>query len=153
MNTAAVLNPGLIDEARQAVGSQCVVVSIDAKREGYGWRVYTHGAKRATGLDVVAWASRAAALGAGEILLTSIDRDGVRTGYDLALTRAVSDAVDVPVIASGGAGSAGDMARAFTEGGAEAALVAGMLHDGTTTVAALKQGMRAAGLLVRGAEA
>ena len=153
MNTAAVLRPDLIAEAREAVGSQCVVVSIDAKREGDGWRVYTHGAKRATGLEAVAWARRAAALGAGEILLTSIDCDGARTGYDLAMTRAVSDAVDVPVIASGGAGSARDVARAFTEGGAEAALVAGILHDGTITVAALKRGMRAAGLLVRGAEA
>jgi cyclase len=153
MNTAAILRPALIDEAREAVGSQCVIVSIDAKREGDVWRVYTHGAKRATGLDAVAWARQAAALGAGEILLTSIDRDGLRTGYDLAMTRAVSDAVDVPVIASGGAGCARDVVRAFTEGGAEAALVAGILHDGTTSLAALKQGMRAAGLLVRGAEA
>jgi cyclase len=115
--------------------------------------VYTHGGKRPTGLDAVAWARQAATLGAGEILLTSIDRDGARTGYDLELTRAVADAVDVPVIASGGAGSGLDLVRAFTEGGAEAALVAGMLHDGTTTVSALKQEMRAAGLLVRGVEA
>ena len=153
MNTAAVLRPALIGEAREAVGSQCVVVSIDAKQEGDRWRVYTHGAKRPTGLDAVAWARQAAALGAGEILLTSIDRDGIRTGYDLAMTRAVARAVDLPVIASGGAGSARDVVSAFTDGGAEAALVAGILHDGTTSVAALKQGMRAAGLLVRGAEA
>jgi len=153
MNTAAVVHPRLIGEAKDCVGSQCVVVSIDAKREGDGWRVYTHGGKRPTGLDAVAWAKQAAALGAGEILLTSIDRDGVRTGYDLAMTRAVADAVEVPVIASGGAGSALDVARAFLEGAADAALVAGILHDGTTTVAALKQGMRAAGLLVRGGEA
>jgi cyclase len=153
INTAAVSRPALIGEARLAVGAQCVVVSIDAKREGDGWRVYTHGGKRPTGLDAVTWAREAAALGAGEILLTSIDRDGARTGYDLALTRAVADAVDVPVIASGGAGSGLDLVRAFTEGGAEAALVAGMLHDGTTTVGALKREMRAAGLLVRGGEA
>lgn len=153
MNTAAIERPALIEEARKAVGSQCVVVSIDAKREGNGWRIFTHGARRETGLDAVAWARRAAALGAGEILLTSIDRDGVRTGYDLALTRAVSDAVGVPVIASGGAGSARDVVQAFTVGGADAALVAGILHDGTTTVAALKEGMRRAGLLVRGADA
>jgi len=153
INTAAVARPALIGEAREAVGAQCVVVSIDAKREGDGWRVYTHGGKRPTGLDAVAWARQAATLGAGEILLTSIDRDGARTGYDLELTRAVSDAVDIPVIASGGAGSGLDLVRAFTEGGAEAALVAGMLHDGTTTVSALKQEMRAAGLLVRGVEA
>lgn len=150
MNTAAVLRPDLIREAREAVGSQCVVVSIDARREADAWRVYTHGARRETGLDAVGWARQAAALGAGEILLTSIDRDGVRSGYDLALTRAVSEAVDVPVIASGGAGSTDDVVRAFTEGGAEAALVAGILHDGTTTLAGLKKGMRAAGLLVRG---
>jgi cyclase len=153
MNTAAIFRPALISEAREAVGAQCVVVSIDAKREGDAWRVYTHGGKRPTGLDAVAWARQAVALGAGEVLLTSIDRDGERTGYDLALTRAVSDAVDVPVIASGGAGSGLDLVRAFKEGGAEAALVAGMLHDGTTTVGALKREMRAAGLLVRGGEA
>jgi imidazole glycerol-phosphate synthase subunit HisF len=150
VNTAAVLRPDLIGEAREAVGSQCVVVSIDAKREGNGWRVYTHGGKRPTGLDAVAWARQAATLGAGEILLTRIERDGARSGYDLALTRAVSEAVDVPVVASGGAGSAADVVRAFTEGKAEAALVAGILHDGTTTVALLKRGMRAAGLRVRG---
>jgi len=151
MNTAAVQRPRLIAEAKDRVGAQCVVVSVDAKREGDGWRVYTHGGKRATGLDAVAWARQAALLGAGEVLLTSIDRDGARSGYDLALTRAVAGAVDVPVIASGGAGSAGDVARAFLEGAADAALVAGILHDGTTTVGALKQGMRAAGLAVRGA--
>jgi cyclase len=148
-NSSAVKNPSLIGECAKVVGSQCVVVSIDARREGDAWRVYTHGGQRATGLDALEWAKRAVAEGAGELLVTSIDRDGRRTGYDLGLTRAVADAVEVPVIASGGAGEAGHLIDAFTEGRAEAALVAGILHDATTTVGALKRQLAAAGLDVR----
>lgn len=149
LNSAAVKDPTIISSCAKAVGSQCVVVSIDAKREGDGWRVFTHGGKRATGLDAVAWAKQAVALGAGEVLITSIDRDGQRGGYDLELTRAIADAVDVPVIASGGAGNAQHLVDAFVEGHAEAALLAGILHDGTTTVGALKAGLSSAGLDVR----
>lgn len=149
LNSAIVKRPELLTQAARVVGAQCVVASIDAKREGDGWRVYTHGGRRPTDLDAVAWARRCVALGAGEVLLTSIDRDGVRSGYDLGLTRAVADAVWVPVIASGGAGTAQHLVEAFTQGHAEAALVAGMLHDGSTTVGALKQTLRAAGLEVR----
>ncbi len=149
LNSAAVKDPTIITSCAKAVGSQCVVVSIDAKREGDGWRVFTHGGKRATGLDAVAWAKQAVALGAGEVLITSIDRDGQRGGYDLELTRAIADAVDVPVIASGGAGNAKHLVDAFVEGHAEAALLAGILHDGSTTVGALKAGLASAGLDVR----
>jgi imidazole glycerol-phosphate synthase subunit HisF len=150
LNSAAVENPKLLTEGRNAVGAQCMVASIDAKREGDGWRVFTHGGKRATQLDAVSWAKECVRLGAGEILLTSIDGDGSRQGYDVELTRAVSEAVPVPVVASGGAGSAQHVVDVFTKGQAEAALVAGILHDGTTTVGALKSVMQHAGLLVRG---
>jgi cyclase len=149
LNSAAVKDPSIITSCAKAVGSQCVVVSIDAKREGDGWRVFTHGGKRAAGLDAVAWAKQAVALGAGEVLITSIDRDGQRSGYDLELTRAIADAVDVPVIASGGAGNAQHLVDAFVDGHAEAALLAGILHDGTTSVGALKAGLASAGLEVR----
>jgi cyclase len=149
LNSAIVARPALITEAAEAVGAQCVVASIDARREGAGWRVFTHGGKRATSLDALAWAKECVRLGAGEVLLTSIDRDGARTGYDLELTRAVADAVDVPVIASGGAGCGAHLVDAFTLGGAEAALVAGILHDGVTTLRVLKDELRAAGLQVR----
>ncbi len=149
LNSAAVRTPGLITACAQVAGSQCVVVSIDAKREGDRWLVFTHGGRRATGLDAIEWAKEAVARGAGELLVTSIDRDGQRSGYDLALTRAIADAVDVPVIASGGAGNAQHLADAFVEGHAEAALLAGVLHDGTTTVGALKAGLARAGLDVR----
>lgn len=149
LNSAAVKDPTIITSCAKAVGSQCVVVSIDAKREGDCWRVFTHGGKRATGLDAVTWATHAVALGAGEVLITSIDRDGQRGGYDLELTRAIADAVDVPVIASGGAGNAQHLVDAFVEGHAEAALLAGILHDGSTTVGALKAGLASAGLDVR----
>jgi len=141
LNTAAVRRPEVIGEAASRFGAQCVVVSIDAAREGEGWRVYTHGGKRPTDLDAIEWAERAASLGAGELLLTSIDRDGVRTGYDLELTRAVTDRVGVPVIASGGAGEARHVVDAFRQGGAQAALVAGILHDGLFTVRDLKEAM------------
>lgn len=149
LNSAAVKDVGLVTACARAVGSQCVVVSIDAKREGEGWRVYTHGGKRSTPLEAVAWAKAVVAAGAGELMVTSIDRDGQRSGYDLELTRAIARAVDVPVIASGGAGSARHLAEAFTEGEAEAALLAGILHDGSTTVRALKQELSAGGLDVR----
>jgi imidazole glycerol-phosphate synthase subunit HisF len=138
INSAAVATPELLTGCAERFGAQCVVASIDAKREEGGWRVHTHGGRRPTSLDAVAWAKECVRRGAGEVLLTSIDRDGARTGYDLELTRAVAQAVDVPVIASGGAGRAEHVRDAFTQGAADAALVAGILHDGLTTVGALK---------------
>lgn len=149
VNSAAVARPAIIAEGAARFGAQCVVASIDARREGASWRVWTSGARVATGLDVVEWARECAARGAGEILLTSIDRDGVRSGYDLELTRAVSSAVNVPVIASGGAGSTADVCSAILDGGADAALVAGIVHDGSRTVAGIKHAMRAAHIPVR----
>lgn len=149
VNSAAVRRPELLTEGADRFGAQCIVASIDAKREGDGWRVYTAGGRRPTELDAVAWAVECARRGAGEILLTSIDRDGARSGYDLELTRAVSAAVNVPVIASGGAGTAAHVRDAIVAGHADAALVAGILHDGTTTVRALKAAMRAADIPVR----
>jgi cyclase len=149
LNSAAVARPVVLTEAAERFGAQCVVASIDAKREGERWRVYTHGGRRPTSLDAVVWARECVARGAGEILLTSIDRDGARTGYDLALTRAVSDEVAVPVIASGGAGMERHVCDVFVDGGADAALVAGILHDGVTTVAALKRALTDAGVPVR----
>lgn len=149
LNSALVTNPALITEAANVVGSQCVVASIDAHREGDRFVVHTHGGKRRTELDAVRWAKECVARGAGEVLLTSIDRDGTRSGYDLELLRAVTRAVTVPVIASGGAGTAEHVRQAFTDAGAEAALVAGILHDGTTTVGAIKAELARAGLSVR----
>ncbi|MBI1808338.1 MAG: imidazole glycerol phosphate synthase subunit HisF [Gemmatimonadetes bacterium] len=149
INSAAVRDPRILTEGAARFGTQCVVASIDAKREGGRWLVYTTGGRVRTELDAIEWARECAARGAGEILLTSIDRDGARTGYDVELTRAVSSAVDVPVIASGGAGATGHIVEAIRDGGADAALVAGILHDGVTTVATLKQAMREAGLPVR----
>lgn len=151
INSAAVARPEVLAESAWRYGAQCVVASIDAKWDPAAdfFRVYVKGGREPTGLDAVAWARECVARGAGEVLLTSIDRDGARTGYDLPLTRAVSDAVDVPVIASGGAGEAAHVAAAIRDGGADAALVAGILHDGVTTVAALKGAMRGAGLAVR----
>ncbi|MDQ6926604.1 MAG: imidazole glycerol phosphate synthase subunit HisF [Candidatus Eremiobacteraeota bacterium] len=151
INSAAVSRPEVLTESAWRYGAQCVVASIDAKwDEAAGmFRVYVKGGREPTALNAVAWARECVARGAGEVLLTSIDRDGARTGYDLPLTRAVAGAVDVPVIASGGAGEAGDVAAAIAEGGADAALVAGILHDGVTTVGALKGAMREAGLPVR----
>ncbi|MBX3134377.1 MAG: imidazole glycerol phosphate synthase subunit HisF [Gemmatimonadaceae bacterium] len=153
VNSAAVRRPALITEGAERFGSQCVVASIDAARDGDAWKVFVAGGRVPTGLDAVAWAAECARRGAGEILLTSIDRDGARDGYDLALTRAVAAAVTVPVIASGGAGSAAHVRAALTDGGADAALVAGILHDGSTTVRALKDAMREAALPVRGVAA
>ena len=149
INSASVVRPELITECAERYGSQCVVASIDAKREGDGWLVRTRGGRSGTALDAVEWACRCAELGAGEILLTSIDRDGVRRGYDLELTLAVSRSVTVPVVASGGAGSAEHVVDAFRLGEADAALVAGILHDGVATVAELKRAMQDAGIPVR----
>ncbi|MDQ6828574.1 MAG: imidazole glycerol phosphate synthase subunit HisF [Gemmatimonadota bacterium] len=149
MNSAAVERPELLTESAERFGAQCVVASIDAKREGDGWRVYTHGGRKVAGLDAVAWAREVVARGAGEILLTSIDRDGARTGYDIELTRAVSSAVRVPVIASGGAGSAADVCDVLRDGGADAALVAGILHDGVTTVRDIKRALSTARIPTR----
>ncbi len=148
-NSAPVTRPELLSECAERFGAQCVVASIDAARDGARWRVVTHGGRRPTELDAVEWARECVRRGAGEILLTSVDRDGGRDGYDLALTRAVAGAVPVPVVASGGAGSAAHVVAALTEGGADAALVAGILHDGVTTAAELKRAMAAAGVPVR----
>lgn len=149
VNSAAVGRPEILTEGAARFGAQCIVASIDAKRDGSSWRVYTSGARVRTGLDAVEWARECAARGAGEILLTSIDRDGARTGYDLELTRAVSEAVSVPVIASGGAGTAAHVRDAIIEGAADAALVAGIVHDGVETIAGLKRAMRDARIPVR----
>lgn len=149
LNTTAVERPEVITAAAERFGSQCVVVSIDAAREDGRWRVFTRGGHNPTDLDAIAWAKEAVARGAGELLVTSIDRDGVRSGYDLDLTQAMAAAVSVPVIASGGAGNAVHVVDAFTKGRASAALVAGILHDGRTTVTELKQAMAAAGIPTR----
>jgi cyclase len=149
INTAAVERPEILGEAAERFGRQCVVASIDARSERGTWRVYTHGGSRPTAHEAVAWAMECEARGAGEILLTSIDRDGGRRGFDLPLTRAVAEAVGIPVIASGGGGDAGHVIEALTEGRADAALLAGILHDGLTTVAALKRRMSEAGIPTR----
>ena len=151
INSAMVVRPEILTEAAERFGSQCVVASIDAKREGDRWRVYVKGGREATPLDAVEWAAECVGRGAGEVLLTSIDRDGARIGYDLALTRAVADAVAVPVVASGGAGSAAHVCEVLSDAHADAALLAGILHDGITTVHAVKDAMRAANLPVRAA--
>jgi len=149
LNSSAVRTPEVLTQAAELFGAQCVVASIDAKRVGDRWEVFTHGGRTPTGLEAVEWARECVTRGAGEILLTSIDRDGARIGYDLELTRAVAEAVNVPVIASGGAGSARDVVDAITEARADAALIAGIVHDGTTTVGEIKRTMAAAALAVR----
>jgi imidazole glycerol-phosphate synthase subunit HisF len=149
LNTAAVARPELIAESAGVFGSQCVVVAIDARRAGAGWEVYTHGGRRAAQLDAVEWAARAESLGAGEILLTSMDRDGTRDGYDVELTRAVADAVRIPVIASGGAGKLEHFYEALTAGGASAALAASLFHFGELTVGDVKNYLRGRGVVVR----
>ena len=150
VNTSAIQRPDLIREASQAVGSQCVVVAIDAKREGPGhWRVYTHGGRNPTGLDAVQWARQAAELGAGEILLTSMDADGTCDGYDLELTRAVSTSISIPVIASGGAGTLDHLADVLEQGAADAVLAASIFHFGTYTVDDAKAHLASRGLPVR----
>jgi len=149
INTAAVQDPELVRAASGIVGNQCIVVAIDAKRHSTGWEVYTHGGRKPTGVDAVAWARRMEAAGAGEILLTSMDRDGTRDGFDLALTRAVADAVGVPVIASGGVGSLEHFAEGVIEGHADAVLAASVFHFGDFTVRAAKEHMRLRGIEVR----
>ena len=150
INTAAVTNPELIRECARRFGRQCVVVAIDAKRvESGGWDVYTHGGRTPTGLDAIEWARCVTARGAGEILLTSMDADGTRGGYDVELTRAVVDAVDVPVIASGGGGSPEDLYRALGDGGAQAALAASIFHDRHYSIGEVKTYLRQRGVTVR----
>jgi cyclase len=150
INTAGVRNPGLFDAAAGHYGAQCIVAAIDAKQSApEAWEVYTHGGRTPTGLDVVDWAREVVARGAGEILLTSMDRDGARMGFDLGLTRAVVDAVDVPVIASGGVGSLQDLVDGILVGGADAVLAASIFHYGEFTIASAKAAMAAAGIEVR----
>ncbi|MEN9509567.1 MAG: hypothetical protein RLZZ621_2130 [Gemmatimonadota bacterium] len=150
INSAAVTRPEIMTESADRFGAQCVVASIDAKKNADGvYKVWVKGGREETPLEAVAWAQECVARGAGEILLTSIDRDGARTGYDLEITRAVAQAVPVPVIASGGAGQPSHLVEAIRDGHADAVLVAGILHDGITTVHALKDAMRAANLEIR----
>lgn len=150
LNTAAVENPSLVEDAARRFGSQCVVVAIDARRRGAGsWEVYTHGGRIPTGLDALEWARRAEALGAGEILLTSMDRDGTKDGYDLELTRAVAEAVRIPVIASGGAGKLEHLAEAILEGAADAVLAASIFHYGEYSIREAKEYLRRKGIPVR----
>ena len=149
LNTAAVARPGLVAEVSAEFGVQCTVVAIDARRVASGWEVFTHGGRTATGLDAVAWAREVVRLGAGEILLTSMDRDGTRDGFDLVLTRAVSDAVPVPVVASGGVGTLQHLVEGVTLGGADAVLAASIFHFGEHTVGEAKQVLTDAGLTVR----
>jgi len=150
INTAAVAHPEFVKEASDHFGSQCIVVAIDAKQTAPGkWEVFTHGGRKATGLDAVAWARRMAEYGAGEILLTSMDRDGTKDGFDLALTRAVCDAVSIPVIASGGVGNLDHLVDGITQGHADAVLAASIFHFGEYTVGQAKDRMAAAGIEVR----
>ena len=150
LNTSAIKEPSLVLEAARKFGSQCIVVAIDAKRTAEGrWEVYTHGGRNATGLDAVEWARKVASLGAGEILLTSMDRDGTKSGFDLELTRSVSDAVGVPVIASGGVGNLDHLADGVQQGGADAVLAASIFHYGEYTVAQAKALMAQRGIPVR----
>ncbi len=163
INTAAVANPEFVRQAAERFGTQCIVVAIDAKRAGIdakragvdakraggGWEVYTHGGRRPTGLDAVEWARRMASFGAGEILLTSMDQDGTKTGYDLALTAAVSEAVEIPVIASGGAGTLEHLYEGFTVGQADAVLAASIFHYRQFTIREAKDYLRARGIPVR----
>jgi cyclase len=156
INTAAVLNPGLVRAASQAFGAQCIVVAIDARRrtagaagQAAGWEVYTHGGRKTTGLDAVEWACKMEQYGAGEILLTSMDRDGTQDGFDLGLTRAIADAVGIPVIASGGVGTLQHLVDGVREGHASAVLAASIFHFGTHTVGEAKAFMAAQGIEVR----
>ena len=156
-NSAAIANPRAIRDASDKYGAQCIVVAIDARRRrgdevaarGAGWDVFSHGGRQNTGLDAVAWARQMAEYGAGEILLTSMDRDGTQSGFDLELTRAVSDAVSVPVIASGGVGTLEHLVDGVRQGGADAVLAASIFHYGTFTIAQAKQHMAARGVAVR----
>ena len=150
MNTAAVNNPQLVADASARVGAQCIVVAVDAKQTSPGrWEVFTHGGRKNAGLDAIEWARRVESLGAGEILLTSMDRDGTRVGFDLALTRAVADAVGIPVIASGSVGNLQHLADGVTQGRADAVLAASIFHYGEFTVRQAKEYMRERGIEVR----
>lgn len=149
INSAAVSNPEFVKAAADRFGSQCIVVAIDAKQVGAHWEIFTHGGRKPTGINAVEWAMRMVDYGAGEILLTSMDRDGTGDGFDLALTRAISDAVAVPVIASGGVGNLDHLVEGVTQGGAEAVLAASIFHFGTYSIAEAKATMAAAGIDVR----
>ncbi len=150
INSAAVARPEFVKEAAEKYGDQCIVVSIDARQSSPGrWEVFTHGGRKGTGLDAVEWARRMAASGAGEILITSMDRDGTKAGFDLPLTRAVSDAVPVPVVASGGVGTLDDLVDGVLKGGASAVLAASIFHFGEFTIAQAKQRLAEAGVPIR----
>ncbi|PKO25872.1 MAG: imidazole glycerol phosphate synthase subunit HisF [Betaproteobacteria bacterium HGW-Betaproteobacteria-8] len=149
INTSAVLNPQLVADAAGRFGSQCIVVAIDAKQVGDHWEVFTHGGRKPTGMDAVEWARKVVELGAGELLVTSMDRDGTKTGFNLPLNRAISDAVDVPIIASGGVGTLMHMVEGVQEGGADAVLAASIFHYGEFTVRQAKEYMRDHGIEVR----
>jgi len=149
INTAAVKDPDFIGRAAKTFGSQCIVLAIDARRSGKGWEVYTHGGRKPTGLDAILWARRGAKSGAGEILLTSMDADGTENGYDLELTRRISENVSVPVIASGGAGTLDHLHSALTEGKADAVLAASIFHFGKYTIGEAKQYLKTKGVEVR----
>ena len=149
VNSAAVSNPDMITECADSFGSQCVIIAIDAKRNGDSWEVYTHGGTKGTGIDAIEWAQRAEDLGAGEVLLTSMDADGVKTGYDIPLTAAIADAVDIPVIASGGCGSVEHIYEVFTQTNAAAALAASIFHYKEYTVGDVKKYLKDRGVVVR----
>jgi cyclase len=149
VNSAAVGRPGLVEEIASVFGSQCVVVGMDVRRRGSGFEVYTHGGRKATGRDAIGWAAEVEQLGAGEIVLNSMDRDGTRSGFDVELTRAVVDTVGIPVVASGGVGNLGHLVEGALAGGADAVLAASIFHFGEATVAQAKAAMTAAGVLVR----
>jgi cyclase len=150
VNSAAVKNPQLIAEGAKLFGSQCIVLAIDARRCGENkWEVYVHGGRTPTGIDAIEWAKQGVALGAGEILLTSMDADGTKNGYDIPLTKAVSEAVNVPVIASGGAGKLEDFYEVLAEGGADAVLAASVFHYKTFTIQEVKEYLRDRGIEVR----
>lgn len=149
LNTSAVQNPELIKESSRIFGSQCIVLAIDAKRKGTSWEVYTHGGRTPTGIDAVEWAKRAENLGCGEILLTSMDADGTKDGYDIPLTKAISEAVTIPVIASGGAGNAEHICEALTKGKADAALAASIFHYEEHSIKKVKEYLRSQKVSVR----
>ena len=149
INTSAVTNPQLVKDASDRYGNQCIVVAIDSKRVGDRWEVFTHGGRTATGLDAVEWAKKMAAYGAGELLLTSMDRDGTKSGFDLELTRAISDTVDIPIIASGGVGTLQHLVDGVREGRADAVLAASIFHFGQYTVGEAKRYMKQHGIEVR----
>jgi imidazole glycerol-phosphate synthase subunit HisF len=149
INTAAVGDPAFVKKAAARFGSQCIVVAVDAKRSGRGWEIYTHGGRKATEIDAIAWAKRMEECGAGEILLTSMDRDGTKEGYDLELTRSISDAVQIPVIASGGAGTLEHLYQGFVEGRADAVLAASIFHYREFSIRQAKEYLRSRGVPVR----